>query len=390
MSNIRARVGDANQHTIRPTSGEATYAIIDNGIIVPLGFLGPRIGGVYGKDGNPIPSSSLQRGPNSFLYKADKTYTGSVQKEKGSVIFGGFYDNHFGHFIIETISRLWILNIENPGTKIVFVLPENIRRSRDSLLEIMLAKHDISFDVISRPTQYDEVVVPDAGFSLRNTFHSEHWDWLKTIAHDESSSFINKTDQPLYLSRSMISAGQRQAFGEVDLEKCLTEAGVKVVHPQKLPFLEQIKLISSHKTIIGLEGSQLHNIIFSHGHKKIIQMDRRPVNSSYRMIDIMLKNDASYIEIVPPKEYDNFKFTGKISEHYIMDVPDVIKQISEILNIYISEAPTSSIARRNFAIAWIQWASRQFISWAKGKTKSAPMNQQDYINNIEHAIKASN
>lgn len=88
----------------------------------------------------------------------------------GYYMFGGFFLDLYGHFLIETLSRIWYYFYENktyPIDKIVFIsdnpnMPEpkgNIKR----ILELSGILDKIC--VINCETSYENLIVPDMAFS---------------------------------------------------------------------------------------------------------------------------------------------------------------------------------------------------------------------------------
>lgn len=389
MTLVKYRGGDAQKDSFKVLSGEVGWKVFPSAVVVPQGWIAKGIGGVFDASGKGVKSSSLPRGPKHFLYEARGSYTGKSLNREGSVVFAGFYDNHFGHFIVEVVSRLWILMSRINVRRIVFALPSGVERKRDDLLSYFLRYSGIDVEFVDEPTRYDEIIVPDVGISLRNQFHYEQWEWMRSVGYDKVLEEHNNTTQPLYLSRSKLEKGRRKAYGERELEEALSSCGVKVVHLQDIPFQEQIRLLTRHDTIIGFEGSQLHNILFTAGEKKMIQLDRRPVNSTYRMIDEMLSNQSHYVSAMLPSEYRGFTFKGDVSESFIFDVNDVAEQISEILNISVPEVSISAQTRSDFGTEWLTSASRSWILWGLGKGKGPFMDSPKFYKNIEIAFSAS-
>jgi capsular polysaccharide biosynthesis protein len=67
---------------------------------------------------------------------------------------------------------------------------------------------------------------------------------------------------PVYLSRTRLPSGHRKTLGESVLEHRLAAHGIRVVHPQELPLVDQVHLISHARDVIGSGGSAMHLTIF--------------------------------------------------------------------------------------------------------------------------------
>ncbi len=82
----------------------------------------------------------------------------------------------------------------------------------------------------------------------------------------------------IYIRR--VSA-HRRLINSAEIEKILVERGYTVVQPEKLSFLEQVKLFSSAEYIIGATGAAMANIIFAKAHAKILILISKYSGTSY-------------------------------------------------------------------------------------------------------------
>ena len=76
-----------------------------------------------------------------------------------------------------------------------------------------------------------------------------------------------------HFSRSRLAArsqGNATTINEPEFEARLAQKGVDIVHTQELSLAEQIRLVNSRRTIIGLWGSALHNILFALDGSKLV------------------------------------------------------------------------------------------------------------------------
>ncbi|MDT1064629.1 glycosyltransferase 61 family protein [Paracoccus sp. CPCC 101403] len=316
--------------------------------------------GAFEKDGTPIDGSSLRRAKRIYRGPKEEFNAAPTRREASAVLFGGYYFNHFGHFITEGLSRLWKYGELSDIDKIVFLKGDLDRLGRSDVLKHLIPEADLcKIEIITEATQYDEVIIPDPGFVIRSSFNANHWSWLKRATDMvEARGRIQKRPEPLYLSRSSQDVTKRLGYGELELEAALMNAGFRVITPEKLPFLQQVRILAEHDTIVGLEGSHLHNLIFSRGEKRVIQLDYRPVNGNFLLIDRMLSNDASYINIVQPRRYEGFITSDGVTEPFIFDPSVAADHIAELISWKVNPVPLSSDTRRAFAMNWLVWWDR--------------------------------
>ena len=118
-------------------------------------------GGVVDEDGKYVELSGIPtRIWGSYAFpKAD------YRDEK--VVYCGYLVNHWGHFLVEAVTRLWYV-LENDATidKYVFFLKENEQRELKGNYREFLRLLGIldKIEIIDQPTTYREVIVPEIAF----------------------------------------------------------------------------------------------------------------------------------------------------------------------------------------------------------------------------------
>ncbi|MDR3112849.1 MAG: glycosyltransferase family 61 protein [Endomicrobium sp.] len=117
-------------------------------------------GGVFDLNGNII-ALSKEEVKKEMVYIGSPPYYNVDQKLKyidEDVIFLGNLSSHFGHFIFQSLTRLWIyLNSEFSGTKAVY-----IAESDNIFLDVLDIFGIDTNNVIriSRPTKFKSVTIP--------------------------------------------------------------------------------------------------------------------------------------------------------------------------------------------------------------------------------------
>ncbi len=107
--------------------------VLENAIIAPLESINDNsnynihislIGGIYTKTGACHKSSLLKRGNitlQALKYDFVPYLNGINSHVTGKSIYGGIIDLHYGHFLIETLSRAWYF-LQNTQDDIYFLL----------------------------------------------------------------------------------------------------------------------------------------------------------------------------------------------------------------------------------------------------------------------------
>ena len=121
-------------------------------------------GGVVDCDGNYVELSSIPlRVQHSYPFENPE-----YRDEK--VVYCGYLVDHWGHYLIEGVTRLWYFLEDDPTIdKYVFFLDENEQREiKGNYREFLeLLKIWDKLEIINKPTTYREVIVPELGIHSR-------------------------------------------------------------------------------------------------------------------------------------------------------------------------------------------------------------------------------
>jgi hypothetical protein len=227
---------------------------------------------------------------------------GGLRRIRGPFIYGGHLNKHYGHFLVESICRLWYLKQSelNGNCRVIFF--EHYRRSiRESYIDIFMSsifdKRD--FITLSHPAILEEVTIPYPSFILNRECHSVHRVLPEFVAERCIFDGISKTDQPLYFSRTRLNRSNsfRDTLNEDILEAHLIEKGFAVVYPETIGLREQIALINKHRILVGICGSALHSILFSRlsSPSLVCLSDKRKIDQNFIMVDAIKQAKSTYI-----------------------------------------------------------------------------------------------
>lgn len=185
------------------------------------------------------------------------------------VVYLGYLFGHFGHALLESLSRVWALGHFGPDVPVVFH-EYTASPHRDRCPVWLLALLD-AFTIprgrvlsVMTPTQFRTIHIPDATVDLGH--------WISAMAGEPYRAVADRllrgdspapSSQPVYLSRTHLSAHQRLIVGERALEAALHEHGVRIVYPETISIAEQISLWNSHTDFIMCEGTAAHAVLFA-------------------------------------------------------------------------------------------------------------------------------
>ena len=236
------------------------------GVVAPLTFLdagrdgapGVFDGGAYFADGT-VCTRSLQRKAGLINQPRPLISLAKVRRVAGRHLYAGMLKNeHFGHFIAESLSRLWALGQapQHEFKSIVFYARlhrEPVPRWAPEFISLLAP--DVPLQIVSDVTVFESLMVPDQAAHPNNGFIYGHPAVRELFAR--LRNIKGKRFRKLYVSRSNLlhSAG---ILGEKTLERMLAQAGFHVIHPEEHSIAEQIALYNGAQALIFAEGAALH------------------------------------------------------------------------------------------------------------------------------------
>ncbi|MDO6617641.1 DUF563 domain-containing protein [Shewanella sp. 6_MG-2023] len=240
-------------------------------------------GGVYSQDGelveNGLRQDPAHTGPQPFPQLSPKSIMPNElalnNVKKGRYLYLGFYTEHYGHFLLETLSRLWATKEADYDGFIFneFVIPRKTSGT-SSLANACFSAFGIDLDkihIVTEDTYFEYLFVPNSQFYIVNKAHPSYIDTYQSIFTSHVSS-QKEPHQRIYLSRSAVQKRKRKVLNEAQIEKAFIEHGFIIIHPQELSFTKQLEIFSQAKIMAGLEGSGLHNCVFMPENGEVINL----------------------------------------------------------------------------------------------------------------------
>lgn len=197
----------------------------------------------------------------------------------GRWLYLGLVVDHFGHFLFESLGRIWALDEPMIGVidGIVFLMHPDLPEQFSSAQQDIIAKvTDLPIRVITEPTLVDHLIIPRqeslSGIGMLST--SRQAATLRKRFYRESE----RTDEIVYLSRAGITSySTGRILGGEDLENRMRDSGVRVERPETLSLDEQIKMYQRAKVIVAEDGSALHMVaVAARPDVTVIVLVRRP------------------------------------------------------------------------------------------------------------------
>jgi hypothetical protein len=241
-------------------AGPGMIALIGNALVMPLrGTLDRFLGGVF-QDGRCLEQSLLYRHGQLFGLPAGPAEVAAALADpatdrlEGDYLFGGYLFRHYGHFLIETLSRLYALQAADPGLPVIFSSTHRaVMPWQKALFRLLGLRGGIV--LLTRPTLVERLILAAPGFILPDTALPEQIRALGTVPAPPL------TGRKVWLSRGMHIGGG--LVNERELFPGLQKKGWEIVDPQFLPVRRQIELLACCAHVAGLDGSAFHTALLA-------------------------------------------------------------------------------------------------------------------------------
>ena len=288
---------------------------------------GQTMVGVFDQFGNPVRQALLYRnyGQVSFQHNDPPKKAFSVE---GTYLFGGGRSGHFGHFLLESLSRTWASEAV-PDASILWTDGSSPNKWQSQIFNSLGLSHRHA--TLAGPTQFERLLVPDPGYRIQDFFHPTHVDFLSKA----QIACAGASGKKVWLSRTKL-AREKQFSGEKVIEEWLVKVGWEIIYPEKLSVQEQLQIFAHASVIAGIEGSAMHSVVLLSKFQAAVIIVRRSINQNYRTI-------ASAKKFVQYELLDAIAIDNSLRERYYFPSPARTAQHIEELAKEHSSATESKL-----------------------------------------------
>ena len=251
-------------------------------------------GGVVDCQGQYVDLSAIP-GRVQFAYPFENPET-----REETVVYCGYMVNHWGHFLIEGVTRLWYFLEQDPSVdKYVFFLDEGEQRQIQGNYREFFRLLGIwdKLEFINRPTTFRRVIVPDRGIHMRQGYAPKLLGVFDRIAENVRPQPDWDTPEKIYFSRSQFQKGQPFEFGFDALDNFFAKNGYTILYPEKVPLSRMIHYIRSCQVVATLSGTLPHNMLFARNGQKVEIIERLVINNDNQTdVNRMRDLDVVYVD----------------------------------------------------------------------------------------------
>jgi hypothetical protein len=214
-------------------------------------------GGVFDENNNLI---EISKDSYSAVGYPQKLAIPSYKTVDNEVIYLGYLSYHFGHFLVDSLSRFWFLLDSLDKTKdLVYISNKDNLFISDILNFVGWGRGARKVYRIKEPIKFKSVTIPQSS-CFYDHYHIEYKDSCRKIAERVED---NKIYKKIYVSRRKLKSDTTsKLYGDQYFEKAFKKAGFKIIYPEKLSLKEQIGLMKNCEHLAGIVGSALHLSLF--------------------------------------------------------------------------------------------------------------------------------
>ena len=244
----------------------AAIEVLKNAIIAPVAANDMFPCGVFRNDDSFCDHSRTFLSRDRFSEIPELPTSSSCSQLKGRFLFSGLGRNHFGHFLLESITRLWALDhTDQQVDGLLFVDRE------DSNFDAYLARNylpffsaltpDIPIYITTDPVRINELIVPTQGIGHRN-WSTGTPEFRHFIRSGLERAFVPEGPENLYISRSKLKTPDKHVHQEDRIEALMEQSGYTIFHPEQHSIDVQCQRYLAARSIVGADGSAFHLAAF--------------------------------------------------------------------------------------------------------------------------------
>lgn len=317
--------------------------VVANAVWLPCRSKQPRrpaVGGVRRADGSFVEASLLLR--HYFKSVDDIRDTKTLRQDKdvrtevivgvgqaganqatlaGTHIFGGYFFDHYGHFLLETLSRLWFIKA-NPTFPVAWMKFDSAEEQQWHL--DLLASLGVENPVLwlDEQTEFEKLIVPEPGYIIASRFWPEQASAMALAPETDMQS-----GKKVWLSRTRLKKGV--TINENLVEQALQAAGWTIYHPQDDAVPDQVAMLADAEHIAGIEGSAFHTLILMPYFKGQVTIISRVAEMDF---DLIARTNQTELTRVKPSTAHLPRYHNSWGNEFVswwFNVDEILEAIGE-------------------------------------------------------------
>ena len=272
----------------------------------------------YIKDNNLIPKISYQQNKhsvgslkhNSVLHKGTPAFKRIINGKVLSLVQGASGSNYF-HWLFDLLPKVEILSKNDCLKKIDFFYVPTINNFILKTLKIYgIKEKQLINSSIQKHIEADEVFTFEHLYLKKGNFQNSFEMIPKWIIFFLQKKFIKlkkkiSFKKHFFIDRSDSKYMHYKIGNQIEVKKILKKNGFDYIQLSKIDWYKQIYMFNNAKTIIGLHGAGLANLVFCRKNTKIFEILIKNHSQINLYKNISKKIRLNYKKIIIPNKKNN-------------------------------------------------------------------------------------
>ncbi len=235
---------------------------MQNAIVLPMSKGSSMSCGVVRADGNfrHMSRTLLSGSRLSAVPEIDEMPFAETQT--GRWMFAGIGRHHFGHFLVETLIRLWAAGYYRDELDGIVVIPNrgvdfSIAIDRRFGPFLSLLTDGLAVHLPTHPTRYETLLLPSPGFGPLGWIAGTPI-FRREIRARVAARIRPKGSSKLYISRTQLHKDDKLVDQEERIEEMMRKAGYDIFYPEQYSIADQLARYMNAEVLVGAEGSAFH------------------------------------------------------------------------------------------------------------------------------------
>lgn len=302
----------------------------------------------------------------------------NIKSDNRKVIYLGLAHQHWGHFLVDVVQRLWFIVANESSLKTGELkdywfafsgFGNEITEFKGNYLEFfkLFGLNIGRIIIVEEATRFKQVVVPDIAVYPGQYIHTVFRQVFNKVVASamqvaESKSFP-RYDR-IYFSRTHLK--DVKEMGEAYIQLALERCGYKSLFPEELDLVEQIWYWQTAKEIACINGSITHNSVFAKPQLKLYVFNKMSRVVGYQMtMDAVWGNTPIYVSAYK-EPVKNYPISVSRGPFWIAITEDVKMFLKEIYNEKVDiKNNVGDLSRYR----WLCFVARAKYAFRGGKTK---------------------
>lgn len=221
--------------------------------------------------------------------------------ENKTVVYCGRMIGQWGHFLLETITRLWFfLEYDCPSYEYILIVKENTTPPiTENFLDFFrLLGISKRIRLLSTPVQFETVLIPDRSFQYKRFISPQYKHIIDRVVFNSFRyRSINDSTPRIFLSRSSYPKACDTEVGLDYLDHYFIKNGYKILFPENEKLGRLICMINQATCLAAESGTIAHNMLFCVNAQNTIIIERQcSINDAQISIDLVQSLHTTYVD----------------------------------------------------------------------------------------------